>query len=553
MKRTLSICTVLLKDLRRTMGSTENVNLTTNFKEWKFKSPPNYAQLPINDNPEYNVPVAVNNAVFSKVPTEGLTGNLRLVCSSDDALSEVLDLHPAVAEDPDFIDFVAGKYLPDGGMSVCHRYGGYQFGFWADQLGDGRAHILGEYVNRKSESWQPQLKGSGETPYSRFGDGRAVLRSSVREMIASEACHALGVPTTRAGALVVSDDHLVYRDMHYSGRARQERAAAVLRLAPAWYRLGSLEILHKRKEPELAGRLADFIIENHFKEIDLAEEDRYVKWFSAVAHKNLDMVATWQGTGFTHGVLNTDNVSVLGLTIDYGPYGFMDHYNEHFVPNSSDDMGRYAFNRQPGIIIWNLNKFSEALAPILTENQIQKIEEIKGTLEEYVKNKVLATYLRKLGLNNQIEGDTELVDSLLQLMQDTSADFTMTFRQLGELESAELQDTARLNEKWSLKKLATSGDKWAAWVKRYQDRINKESVPESERRARMCRVNPLYVPRNWLMQEAIADAEKNDFEKVRFLLQVLRKPYDVNAEAEARGYSAEPPSWAYGIKLSCSS
>ncbi|XP_073947942.1 protein adenylyltransferase SelO-like [Choristoneura fumiferana] len=528
------------------------MKLISNFKEWKFKSPPSYAELPIDENPAYNEPVAVKNAVFSKVPTEPLTGNLRLVCASEDALADLFDLDPQVAETEEFINFVAGKYLPEGGLTVSHRYGGYQFGFWADQLGDGRAHILGEYVNSKGESWQPQLKGSGETPYSRFGDGRAVLRSSVREMLASEAAHYLGVPTTRAAALVVSDDHKVWRDKSYSGAARQERAAVVARVCRAWYRLGSIEILDKRREPALMRTLVEFIIKHHFPSIDVEDEDRFVKWYTEVAHRNLDMVATWQGVGFTHGVLNTDNVSVLGVTIDYGPYGFIDHYYESYVPNTSDDMGRYAFNRQPQILLWNLEKFALALEPILSADQKDKIKEVRSTLEEYVTKKVLETYLLKLGLKEIQDGDASLVEDLLRLMQDTMADFTCTFRQLAEIDVKDLDNTTVLETKWSLNKVREAKS-WGAWVDRYRARLAKENVSEEERRARMCAVNPVYVPRNWMLQDAIADAEKNDFQKVRFLLELFRKPFEVNEEAEKLGYSAQPPSWSYGLKLSCSS
>ncbi|XP_069357014.1 protein adenylyltransferase SelO-like isoform X2 [Maniola hyperantus] len=466
MKRAFCVLVPLFQDTKFTVSTMAKL---TDFKEWKFRSSPSYAELPIDENPQYNEPVAVKNAVFSKVPTEPLTGKLHLVCVSEEALSDILDLDPKVAETEEFVNFLAGKYLPEGGLTVSHRYGGYQFGFWADQLGDGRAHILGEYVNSKGECWQPQLKGSGETPYSRFGDGRAVLRSSVREMVASEACHHLGVPTTRAAGLVVSDDHKVWRDKTYSGMARQERAAIVMRVARAWYRLGSFEILLKRKEPQLAQTLADFIIKHHFPHIDMNDADKYVKWFSEVAHTNLDMVATWQGVGFTHGVLNTDNISVLGDTIDYGPYGFMDHYYEHYVPNSSDDMGRYAFNKQP------------------EKNISCKTRSQRNPRWRLVLHKGFARHDAK---------------------------------HFGRLHMY----------------IPTTG------------RVSEES-----RRQRMSKVNPLYVPRNWMLQEAIADADNNDFHKVRLLLKIFKEPYSVNKEAEMLGYSSQPPSWSYGLKLSCSS
>ncbi|XP_045521888.1 protein adenylyltransferase SelO-like [Pieris brassicae] len=550
MKRGLSAFNAVLHCQKEVMLGT--TKLISDFKDFKFKSSPNYAKLPINNNPEYNVPVAVNNAIFSKVPTEPLVGKLHLVCVSEEALNNILDLDTKVADSEEFVNFSAGKYLPEGSLTVCHRYGGYQFGYWADQLGDGRAHILGEYVNSKGESWQVQLKGCGETPYSRFGDGRAVLRSSIREMVASEACFHLGIPTTRAAALVVSDDHKVWRDKTYSGRALQERAAVVIRLAPAWYRIGSFEILLKRSEPDLARTLADFIIEHHFPEISIDDTDRYVKLYSEVAHRNLAMVATWQGMGFTHGVLNTDNISLLGVTIDYGPYGFMEHYYDHYVPNSSDDMGRYAYKMQPEILLWNLNKFVEALIPILSVEQINMVRDIEKTLESYVEERLRNVFNKKLGLETYKEGDEKIVKELFSFMEDATADFTATFRQLAEVKLDELFKEDVLEKHWSLNKLK-NGKTWESWVNMYCERIKDENVTDEERRARMVRVNPLYVPRNWILQEAIADAEKNDFKKVQHLIEVFKKPFEVNEEAEKLGYSAQPPSWSYGLKLSCSS
>ncbi|XP_059054830.1 protein adenylyltransferase SelO-like [Achroia grisella] len=552
MRRALCTLTTVRSEYKNMSGQ----SAISNFKEWKFKGRPIYAELPINEHPiiedpENITPYAVRNAVFSKVPTNPLIDKVQLVCSSHDALTEILDLDPAVEDSEEFVKFVAGKYLPAGGYTVCHRYGGYQFGLWADQLGDGRAHILGEYVNRKGESWQPQLKGSGETPYSRFGDGRAVLRSSIREMIASEACYFLGIPTTRAAALVVSEPKKVWRDKFYTGNAQLESTAIVLRLAPAWYRLGSIEILDKMREPKIMKTLVDHIIKNYFPNIR-DDEDKYVNWYTEVAHRNIDMVAAWQGFGFTHGVLNTDNVSVLGLTIDYGPYGFIEHYHRHYVPNTSDDMARYAYCQQPEIILWNLKKFAAALEPILTDIQRRKIQQVRNTLDQYANDKILQTYVYKLGLNEVQDGDVNLVDELLQLMQNTMADFTATFRQLAEVPANKLLVKSVLDGKWSLNKIHEA-PQWAVWVTKYRNRLKAENVSEELRSARMLKVNPLYVPKNWIMEEAIADAEKNDFEKVRFLLKVFRNPFEVNEKAERCGYSAHPPSWSYGVKLSCSS
>ncbi|OWR55093.1 hypothetical protein KGM_207108 [Danaus plexippus plexippus] len=524
----------------------------SDFKEWKFRLPPSYVQLPITGYPDYNIPRAVKDAVFVKVPTEPLTGKIDLVCVSNDALTDILDLDPVVAESEEFVEFINGKYLPQGALSVCHGYGGYQFGFWADQLGDGRAHILGEYVNSKGELWQLQLKGSGETPFSRFGDGRAVLRSSLREMVASEACHHLGIPTTRAAGLVASDSHKVLRDRSYSGLARPERAAVLLRLAPSWMRIGSFELMHRRQQTDMLVELADHVIKHFFSHIDLNDKDKYVKFFTEVAHKNLDMVATWQGLGFTHGVLNTDNISILGLTIDYGPFGFIEHYYENYVPNSSDDMGRYAFNKQPEILLWNLGKLAEALQLILCDESKKKIKDVIDTLELYVKDKILHTYILKLGLTEVRKGDDKLVKDFLEMMQQTSSDFTGSFRQISEISLNQLLDKETLESKWALARLSKSKN-WDKWIQRYKDRCCQENVNEDERVKHMLKVNPLYVPRNWMLQEAIKDAENNDFNKVRLLLEIFTKPYEANEEAEKLGYSSQPPSWSFGLKLSCSS
>ncbi|XP_063833283.1 protein adenylyltransferase SelO-like [Ostrinia nubilalis] len=395
-----------------------------------------------------------------------------------------------------------------------------------------------------------RLQGVYETTYSRFGDGRAVLRSSIREMIASEACHHLGIPTTRAAALVVSDDHKVWRDKSYMGHARQERAAIVARVAPAWYRIGSLEILLKRREPQLMTRLVDHVIQHYFPEIDSTDEDKYLKWFTEVAHRNLDLVAKWQGFGFAHGVLNTDNVSLLGLTLDYGPYGFMDYYYPRMIPNTTDDLGRYCYKNQPEIMLWNLEKFAECVEPLLTDEQKEKFKDIRGTLEDYIKRKVLETFIHKLGLEEVKEGDDILVQDLLEVMQTATADYTATFRQLAKVDPSDLVNTS--SPHWSLNKLSEAKP-WPAWVEKYKARVKLENVAEEVRRKRMLAVNPAYVPRNWMLQEAIADAEKNDFEKVRFLLKIFENPYEENEEADNRGYSSLPPTWSYGLKINCSS
>ncbi|XP_063628971.1 protein adenylyltransferase SelO-like [Cydia splendana] len=530
--------------------------LKKNLTEWRFNQYPKYILLPIDENND-QICSNIKNVVFSEVTPCPLERNLQLVCVSEDALISILDMDPDIANREEFAEFIAGRKLPYGALPVAHRYGGHQYGMWVGQLGDGRAHILGEYINRLGERWQLQLKGSGLTPYSRVHDGRAVLRSALREMIACEACHFLGIPTVRAAGLVVSDEAVV-RDVYFTGNPNRERAAILLRLAECWFRFGSLEILARNGELAVLRQLGDFIIKEHFPDIQLSDENRFIRLFSEVAHRTLDLVAKWQGFGFTHGLLNTDNMSILGITLDYGPFGFVDSYDGGFVANCSDGEGRYSLAKQPDVVVWNVGQLANALKPLLTSSQQVHMAHILKTLDTYCKNKILETFLLKIGLKEEKWGDEQLIEKLLDMMQKTGADFTATFRQLTELEPNEMVNETKLNEKWSLKRLSSHAS-WGCWLDQYRERLDKEAVDassvgvfEDERRRRMLSVNPAYVPRNWLLQEAVNDAEKNDFRKARFLLDVMSRPYDVQPEAEARGFASQPPQWAYALKISCS-
>ncbi|XP_063368867.1 protein adenylyltransferase SelO-like [Cydia amplana] len=530
--------------------------LKKNLTEWRFNQYPKYILLPIDENND-QICSNIKNVVFSEVTPCPLERNIQLVCVSEDALISILDMDPDIANREEFAQFIAGRKLPYGALPVAHRYGGHQYGMWVGQLGDGRAHILGEYINRLGERWQLQLKGSGLTPYSRMHDGRAVLRSALREMIACEACHFLGIPTVRAAGLVVSDEAVI-RDVYFTGNPNRERASILLRLAECWFRFGSLEILARNGELAVLRQLADFIIKEHFPDIQLSDENRFIRLFSEVAHRTLDLVAKWQGFGFTHGLLNTDNMSILGITLDYGPFGFVDSYDGGYVANCSDGEGRYSLAKQPDVVVWNVGQLANALKPLLTSSQQVHMAHILKTLDTYCKNKILETFLLKIGLKEEKWGDEQLIEKLLDMMQKTGADFTATFRQLTELEPNEMVNETKLNEKWSLKRLSSHAS-WGCWLDQYRERLDKEAVDassvgvfEDERRRRMLTVNPAYVPRNWLLQEAVNDAEKNDFRKAHFLLDVMRRPYDVQPEAEARGFASQPPQWAYALKISCS-
>ncbi|XP_053616858.1 protein adenylyltransferase SelO-like isoform X1 [Plodia interpunctella] len=534
----------------------ETVTLKRNLTEWRFSQYPKYILLPIDENHD-QIKSNIKNVLFSEVTPRPLDRNIRLVCASEDALINILDMDPEMITREEFADFIAGRKLPYGALPVAHRYGGHQYGSWVGQLGDGRAHILGEYVNRLGVRWQVQLKGSGQTPYSRVYDGRAVLRATIREMIASEACHFLGIPTTRAAGVVVSDE-VVSRDLYYNGNPRREHASVILRLSQSWFRFGSLEILSRTGEIQVLKQLSDFIIKEYFPDIHLTDENRFIRLFSEIAHRTLDLVAKWQGLGFTHGLLNTDNMSILGLTVNYGPFGFVDSYDGGFVANCSDGEGRYALAKQPDVVVWNVGQLANALKPLLTSSQQVHMSHILKTLDTYCKNKILETFLMKVGLKEERWGDELLIEKLLDMMQQTGADFTSTFRQLAELEPCEMVSECKLEEKWALKRLSSHAS-WGCWLDQYRERLDKEAVDasscgmfEDERRRRMLSVNPAYVPRNWLLHEAILDAEKEDFQKVRFLLEVMRNPYEVQPEAEKRGFSSQPPLWAYELKISCS-
>ncbi|KAM6276842.1 protein adenylyltransferase SelO-like isoform 3-T3 [Spheniscus humboldti] len=381
----------------------------------------------------------VKNCIFSVVYPIPFKSRVRLVAVSKDVLENILDLDISVKGTSDFLQFVSGGKVILGSVPLAHRYGGHQFGSWAGQLGDGRAHLIGVYTNRHGERWELQLKGSGKTPYSRSGDGRAVLRSSVREFLCSEAMHYLGIPTSRAASLVVSDDD-VWRDQFYNGNIKKERGAIVLRLATSWFRIGSLEILAHSGELDLQRRLLDFIIQQHFPSIAMNDSNRYLEFFSTVVSETANLIALWMSVGFAHGVCNTDNFSLLSITIDYGPFGFMDSYDPNFVPNTSDDERRYKIGNQANVGLFNLSKLLQALKPLLDPRQKQLASQILEGYGERYYIRFIELFKTKLGLLGENEDDNYLIAFLLKLMEDTKADFTMTFRQLSEITEDQLKE-----------------------------------------------------------------------------------------------------------------
>lgn len=449
-----------------------------------------------------------------------------------------------------FAEVFGGNALLKGMQPYAACYGGHQFGHWAGQLGDGRAITLGEVVNPRGERWELQLKGAGPTPYSRTADGRAVLRSSIREFLCSEAMHHLGVPTTRALSVVLTGD-LVTRDMFYNGNPEQEPGAIVCRVAPSFIRFGNFEILAAREDTALLRQLADFTIARDFPHIDPSDPTCYERWFTEVCERTATMLVHWMRVGFVHGVMNTDNMSILGLTIDYGPYGWLDDFDPNWTPNTTDAQGRrYRYAQQPGIGQWNLERLADAIRPLFPT-----IEPLTRGLERYVEAfnvEYRAMLAAKLGLAG-LDGEDEVIaQEGLTLLEAAEMDYTRFFRALGELPTELPGEDAALvallgDVFYSEPKRATHVERLAAWIRRWR--------PRGVRQAGMSRVNPRYVLRNYLAQQAIDKATMGDPTLVHELLEVMRRPYEDQPGREA--FAEKRPDWARHragcSMLSCSS
>ncbi|XP_037693844.1 protein adenylyltransferase SelO-like isoform X2 [Choloepus didactylus] len=527
-------------------GSCETeAKLASSFDFWTLSSEDLIAVLPVDPVKE-NYVRKVKNCIFSVVFPTPFKSRVRLVAVSKEVLEDILDLDLSVSETDDFIQLVSGEKIVFGSVPLAHRYGGHQFGIWADQLGDGRAHLLGIHMNRRGEKWELQLKGSGKTPYSRSGDGRAVLRSSVREFLGSEAMYYLGIPTSRAASLVISDDE-VWRDQFYNGNIVKERGAVVLRVAKSWFRIGSLEILAHYGELDLLRTLLDFVIQEHFPSVNAKGPNRFVDFFSTVVSETARLIALWMSVGFAHGVCNTDNFSLLSITIDYGPFGFMEAYNPDFVPNTSDDERRYKIGNQANIGMFNLSKLLQALNPLLDHTQKQLAAQILEGYPVLYYTRFRELFKAKLGLLGEKEGDDELIAFLLHLMEEAEADFTMTFWQLSEITQLQLLELNIPQQFWALKRISEH-ELFPAWVSGYLLRLTGNmNDSDSERRKRMTTVNPRYVLKNWMAESAVRKAQMNDFS------EVLRGPFQKHSAAEKAGYASPAPAWAKDLRVSCSS
>ena len=449
------------------------------------------------------------------------------------AAAGLVDLDPGQFNRPEFAGLFGCSMLAPGMDPLAMLYSGHQFGVYVPQLGDGRAILLGEVRNERGETWDLHLKGAGMTPFSRDGDGRAVLRSTIREYLCSEAMHSLGIPTTRALCLVGSD-HKVYRE-------QIETAATLVRMAPSHVRFGTFEIFYYRKQHEHLRVLADYVIEQYFPHLAL-HADRYPRFFAEVVERTAKLIAQWQAVGWAHGVMNTDNMSILGITLDYGPFGFMDDYDAGFICNHSDHNGRYAFNQQPYIGLWNLSCLAQALLPLVEK------EALKAALDRYTslfEDQYRSLMRAKLGLREERAEDDELVRDLLGLLQESRADYTIVFRELGTFRSDPGVSNDRLREHF------LNRERFDEWAARYRDRLRSEQSRDEDRRRCMNQVNPKYVLRNYLAHTAIEKAQQKDFSEIGRLLTLLQDPYSDQPGMDA--YAVPPPNWGKHLSVSCSS
>ena len=496
-------------------------------------------------------------ACWSEAPPTPVAAPTILAWS--DALGETLGLQApppqcAVAE------LLAGNRLLPGMKPIAACYGGHQFGHWAGQLGDGRAIVLGDLRAPDGEHWEIQLKGAGLTPYSRTADGRAVLRSSLREFICSEAMFHLGVPTTRALALVDSGEP-VLRDMFYDGHPEYEPGAIVTRVAPSFVRFGNFEIFAARGDHERLRQLADYVIARHFPEIGIADPQRHARWFAEVARRTAVLMAHWLRVGFVHGVMNTDNLSILGLTIDYGPFGWLDVFDPDFTPNTTDRGGRYAYAQQPAVAQWNLLRLAEALLPL-----VGRPDALEAGLETYgdtFEAEWRRQALQKIGLApgpvSPVAGGDTLMARLLATLPQTEVDTTLFFRALSEFDPAALPAAglpAALDNAFYTP--AALPQPFVAelrdWLGAYAARLRAEGVDETTRRQRMAAANPWVIPRNYLCQEAINAATAGDLSVLHDLLAAIRTPYARPADPSLTGKRPEWARQAPGCSaLSCSS
>ena len=476
-----------------------------------------------------NTFIQLGSEFYSEVTPRALE-NPKLISANPKAAQLIdLDIHELTTQH--FTQVFSGNATLTGSQSIAMVYAGHQFGGYSPQLGDGRGLLLGEVNSPKYGKWDLHLKGAGLTPYSRFGDGYAVLRSSIREYLGSEAIAALGIATTRALCVIDSDSPVQ--------REQIETAATLLRLSKSHIRFGHFEYFHYQGRKDLVQQLADYVIAQHHPDL-IDDTSKYSHFFKRTVISTAQLIAQWQAYGFAHGVMNTDNMSIIGDTIDYGPYAFLDDFNVSFICNHSDHHGRYAFNKQPSIGLWNLSALAQALTSLIN------IDDLKNSLSYYEPELYISfndLMFKRLGISHPDENDQALVDNLLTLMHQQRCDYTVFFRCLCDVNESTnscffedlFDDCSAIND----------------WLHAYQQRILKQTEPDKTRQDAMKRCNPKFVLRNYLLQQAIEKAQQKDYTEVNTLLTLIQAPFDEHPGYEA--YAQAAPDWGKKLEISCSS
>lgn len=505
------------------------------------------SELPADPNQENEIR-QVSNALFSYVnPTK--PSNPKLIHASTE-VAEMVGISTEEIQSEDFLNAFSGKEILPETRSYAMCYAGHQFGNWAGQLGDGRAINLTE-VEHNKEFFTLQLKGAGKTPYSRTADGLAVLRSSIREYLCAEAMYSLGVPTTRSLSLMLSGDQ-VLRDVLYNGNPAYEKGAIVCRVAPSFIRFGSFEMLTARNELKNLKQFVEYTIKHYFPEIQGEPKEQYIQFFKTVADKTREMILHWQRVGFVHGVMNTDNMSIHGLTIDYGPYGWLENYDPNWTPNTTDSQNRrYRFGNQPQIAQWNLYQLANALYPLV--NEVKPLEDILESFMTKYEEDYKGMFLSKLGIFTSSNNDSELVSGLEAVLQLSETDMTIFFRNLAQVEKSDSLEKAmeKIKDAFYISEEITGEikDSWSKWFVLYLERLNTENLSDENRAEKMDAINPKYVLRNYMAQLAIDAADKGDYSLIDELYTLLQNPY--NEQPEYQKWFAKRPDWARS-KVGCS-
>jgi len=457
-----------------------------------------------------------------------------LICTNETLANQFGIDHDTSSAGAGFTEIFTGNLCVTGSEPLASVYSGHQFGIWAGQLGDGRAILLGDLLHQNQQRYEVQLKGAGMTPYSRNGDGRAVLRSSIREFLCSEAMNALGIPSSRALCITGSDQRVM--------RESPETTAVVTRIASSFIRFGNFEHWYYNRQHEHLKLLADFVIKHYYPDCRNAKQP-YKALLSEITRKTAELMAHWQSVGFMHGVMNTDNMSILGITLDYGPFGFMEAYNDAHICNHTDQQGRYSYRMQPEIGRWNTYALGQAMLPLI--DSVEETEDALNIYQDSFSTHWEMLIRKKLGLFQTNVQDQTLIDNLFKLLQENHADFTLTFRNLSHLEN---QSSEKDHDFLNLFINRLSAENW---LRQYRERLCLENCSQELRQQTMFSVNPKYILRNYLAQIAIEKAQNKDFSEVSKLLNILQTPYD--EQPEYNSYARLPPDWASGLEVSCSS